>query len=498
MNARAANRYVVAIIGLLFVAAIAAVAATVRFWLDPWQPLAVFVVFGVGPLLFWAMVGSLVFDPSKATDGVVASDAPPLGERVKISLVPILVGALGFGGILCSWFSPAVRVEALEISTEQRLVGTLEEALRDPDDGVRMAACEGIRDVGSEISALVLIDRLGDQSEEVVDCALQSLPNTHGNAPYPVRVAAGGWFRELMDASQGELEGDRACQLTERLRAAERVGVDFAPVLLLECAVGANSVPARECCSQSFRGTLGADGEPPMVLPSLATLAKTEFVAHIPALLQNTFGAEAHHEQVRQSLRLEGVRTAAWTLAAGCEALQTAGAQWREPVSSAIASVVSDDQCQIPPATEGTVRLWTAVCSEVLGPTDVELADGGEGERLCVGIRRAIAADAVNEARYASLRALRAAREPDRRFEMMRALLDYSKASRVRRASPEAKNIALGTRESPIGEGRRHLFGAVLGRARSESRPAHHDQVFEAMEDFVRTGKGPANASSPQ
>lgn len=479
---RAATRYRVAIVGLLGLAGALTLGAAVRLWLPPWVPLAVFCLLGVAPLLFWAALGAFLFDPSKATDGVVRGDSPPLLRRLRLALTPVLLAGLAGAPVMALWYVPQVRAAVAHVSTSQRLSGALEGALVDDHPTVRLAACEGLAALKDDNSSN-LLTRLSDESDEVVECALTTIPS-FPNAPRELSVAAATWHGELTHPEAVEsLTGDRACVLSNRLRVAERKGVAQSPMYLLGCALEAPSGAAQECCAQSFRAMLGgSDVEPVMVMRSPGEMLHGGFLRSLPALLLATHSDQPDWEQKRTALRLGTPSSRAWSMAIGCEALNIAGAGQRHAISAAMADAVSSDSCQIGPATETTVRLWEAVCSRLYSFDQVTQADGTEDDRFCSAINGTLVMDATNDARRTTQAALRSAREPDRRRAMMSALLSYS--GRMANAMMEQDSG-----QKPAGKGSGAAFDLpTLGGGGAAMKPGEATDMFSRMVEMFAGG----------
>ena len=479
MDERLPKRLWIAIIALLALAAVLTLALSIYWWVEPWVPVVAFVVLGVGPVLASTAFSSLIFDPTKTSDAIVSSDAPPLGRRLRLALAPVCIGALIFGALVSTWFVSDVRAEVVRSVAAQRMLETTERALADRDADVRRAACEN----GAALAAGALSSRmvalLEDDDEDVVECAVAALPTVdHGGAPDIVTHAAQSWYSELMTQPDPE----RACRLAQRLRVADRAGVATATSRLMQCALAAETQPSRECCAQSFRAAMGgSDVEPRMILPPPESLVDGGFLPHVSSLLFASHAQGPEAEEHRQALRLGSPTSSAWALAVGCEGLANGGAQWRDEISGEIAASVSSDRCRLAPATERTVRLWLAVCSEVFSPIAVEVADGTEPERFCRGVRGAIALDAVNEAKQTTHRAVRNAVQPDRRAAMLARLLDYSAydaddSANAHRAAVEASRGDTGTMSS------RAIVKRLEGMLGADEDP----EMRKMLEAFVR------------
>lgn len=420
MSKKVPIRYWLVISGLLALAFALTAVASVRWWASPWQPVVAFVTLGVAPMAFWAFLGAFVFDPTRTRNGIVDENAPSLRDRMRLALVPLMFAAAVFTAAALVWTAPSVRVSTVGAASEGRMVDAVAEALKDPAPQVRVAACEALRESGADSAGLQLAERLFDPSEEVVDCALEALSPGYLN-PVTLAMVESAWARELM--TEEEMEPDRACRVAARVRAGDRLGLERATTDLLSCSLSAPSEPARECCAQAFRSVLGpAEATPSMILPPPAQMIRAGFLPHVARLIYASTGDDENVERRREQLRLNPESQATWAFALGCEGLTVGGATWRDEISTAMALGASNEQCQLLPATERTVRLWTAVCSTMFADGAVETATPAE---FCQAVTDAVAVDAVNEAQRETHQALRAARAPGARRAVIESLLDY-------------------------------------------------------------------------
>lgn len=421
-KATSARRLKFVIFTLMLLAAALVLVAAMRFWLAPGTPLLLFAILGVCPIFFWTLIGAFVFDPSKTSDAIVRRSSPPLRERLRMAMVPVAVSALVAGLLVASWWLPSVRAVLASGLASQRYVVAAEGALKDPSVDVRLAACEGLSAQGVDAS-VELLHSLRDVDERVVTCALNALP-AYTVAPPSLGGIATAWSSELM-AGEG-LSGDRACMLSDRLRVADRKGFNRASMQLMSCALDATDAPARECCAQSFRALLGGqDVEPAMVMLPPEQLVLSGFAPTIPSLLLATHDDDPQWDMRRVAMQLGTPSSRAWSMAIACEALQVGGAQVRTPLSEAMAAAVSSDSCVIGPADEKTVRLWNAVCDDLYTPERITNATGEESDVFCNAISGTLVVDASTNARQHVQHALRRAKAPESRANLMRALLTY-------------------------------------------------------------------------
>ena len=433
MSQRVPRRYWTAILGLVALAFAVTLGATVRFWLAPWQPLIALACLGVAPVAFWAFVGAFVLDPTRTRQAIVGSEAPPLSERFRLALLPVAVAALPALGLAASWRVADVRAVVVEVAGAQRLTAGVAGALVDPHADVRLAACRSLEAGGAGAASLELGGRLADPDERVVDCALAAMqPGAVDGVA--VSLASAAWTSELV--RREDLPAERACQLAARVRSTERLGLDHAPLALFQCGLSAASAEGRECCAQAFRASLG-NASPSMVLPSPATLVRTALLGSVPQLVSLAFSRDDRQVRQRQQLRLHTPQEQAWALAVGCEALSQ-GLVARHPVSRAMADAIHGDTCEVEPATESTVRVWTAACSTVFDDDARDIAEAAP-QALCHAVRGALTADAANTAQRQVMHAVRTGEHPDRRYAMLQLLLDYS-AKQAASAPHEAED----------------------------------------------------------
>ncbi len=421
MTHKVPRRYWFAVTSLLGFAFLVVVGITVQRWVPAWIPPIGFAVFGLGPLVFYGFLGAFIFDPTKTSDAIAGKTAPRVGQRLRLTFEPIVAVGLLFLLLTTMWTHTGVREAVATAAGEWRMTSTLGRALYDPEADVRFAACEALDAGGREAVDLQLAERLNDPDDRVVDCVLGTMAKRE-QAPFVLAMVADRWATELVHTEK--MDGDRACRLSHRVGVSDQLGYAPASMRLFECSLQAKSDSARDCCAQSFRGLLGPAGATaPALLPDVASMIQMGFTDSVPRLLEVIYSEEPREAFIRQQLRLDGPNERAWALSLACEGLTEGGARWRPTLSNVVADAVSSPQCHLDPATETTVRLWTAACSQHFDE-DLVVTESPE-LAFCEAVQGAVVADAVVEGQGLMSQAMRQARMPQAAGGLLRALLDY-------------------------------------------------------------------------
>jgi hypothetical protein len=355
-------RYWLVILLSQLVGAAVILGVCVWFWHASWIAAAVFIAFMVLPVLFHAVLGSFGLDPTKTRDAFVTStsDAPPLGQRIRIAALPVFIaGSLGTA-LLLSFLIPGVRIAILEKTSAERWQIPAENALWDVDPEVRLAACAAIREHSADVSGPALLDALGND-ENLASCIMPTL--TVGGEHIVLSWRQGQWFEALMHDKKS---GEHMCELAGHLFHADRLGAPTAIPQLFSCAAAASTPEAQECCTQalsSIRKTGQADITELLATPeTFATSTYAYYTPHFLKLLDTTHSSAP--------TRLTGPNYRQWVVKLACHTLQVAPRDLWTTFEPMFSEATSSQTCHAPELTDDTLRLWQATCARWTDPQD--------------------------------------------------------------------------------------------------------------------------------
>lgn len=354
------------------------------FWHTSWIPVAVYVAFMVLPVLFHAVLGSVGLDPTKTKDALVTSgsDAPSVGERMRIAALPILVAAsLGIASLL-AFLLPSTRIAVVETTSAQRWQIPAENALWDVVPEVRVAACAAIRQYSADVSSPALLDALGND-ENLAPCIMPTLTVGGENMVLAWRQAQ--WFDTLMHQ---ENTGEHMCETAGYLYHADRIGAATAVTQLFTCAAAASTPQAQECCAQSL-SSIRKTGQTDItqLMPTPELMANSPYAQYAPQFLNVAHAVDA---SPLSSLSADPFKR--WSLELACQTLQTAPRDLWLQLEPTFSQALSSNTCRAPKLNDDTLRLWQATCARWTDPQETP-------ETLCLQMSDVTLGDALNRAR---------------------------------------------------------------------------------------------------
>ncbi|MEZ4460638.1 MAG: hypothetical protein R3E66_13100 [bacterium] len=412
--------------------ALVALGGAIYFWSTSFLALAVFLGLMVLPIVFYASVGSVGFDPTKSRDAIVAADAPTIGRRVWIATSPVLLFGVLFTLLIGSFQLGAVRKSLVIYASEHGYAEVAEKGLFDPDQTVRISACETIAEHSADSSSLAL-SRAIQYDDALADCAMQAINS--GAPDIMMEFHASRWEEELLAGTQ-QAPPERMCSLAKRLYHADRIGVPSAMPRLMTCATEADASAARECCAQSL---IAAKGEAPSLvslLPTPEAFSTSSFVDRLPAYLRATRREPTN--SVEAALAMNSAPMQSWSIRAGCTTLSTQDFM-RDELTAALRDASQTAACDPPAVTPGSMRMWETACQAVTPLTP----EADVPETLCRAAKHTIVNDSNLAANLAIKRAIAAARQPQRDAELTKAIFDYVGSSA--KTIPNAQKLIVPT-----------------------------------------------------
>ena len=394
--------------------ALVALGGAIYFWSTSFFALAVFLGLMVLPIVFYASVGSVGFDPTKTREAIVAADSPPIGRRVWIATSPVMVFGLLFSLLIGSFQVTAVRTALVTHASQNGYAEVAEKGLFDEDATVRMSACESIAEHSADSSSLAL-SRAIQYDDALADCAMQAINS--GAPDIMMEFHASRWEEELLAGTQ-QAPPERMCSLAKRLYHADRIGVPSAMPRLITCATQADASAARECCAQSL---ISAKADAPSLvslLPTPEAFATSSFVDRLPSYLQASRREPTN--SVEAALAMNSAPMHSWGVRSACIALSTQEFM-RDELTAALRDASQTDTCDPPAVTPGSMRMWETACQALTPQTP----EADVPETLCRAAKHTIVNDSNLAANLAVKRAISAARQPQRDAELTRAIFEY-------------------------------------------------------------------------
>lgn len=349
---KAPLRYWVTVFAMQGLIAASILGVSVWQWHLSWLPLALFVGFTVLPLLFYATIGAVALDPTKKKDAIVKVDSPSLGVRVRVTLIPLLLAAAVYCGLIASFLIPSVRSLIVEEAAAARWSLPAEQALLDPSPEVRETACQTIQTHSASLSTPVLLEALS-VSEDLDHCIMPAISFGGDHPVLAWRQAQ--WSGTLMSS---DLRGEEMCQMASHLFHADRVGAPSALMQLFTCATGAKSPQARECCTQTLTSIRQGE-ELTAFLPTPEAVLETNFTEHLGTYIRATFDESSNIQ------RLSSPSLESWAIELACLGAQR-HTQRTVSVRDVFPDAISTDSCTAPVFDANTIPIWRDTCQEWL------------------------------------------------------------------------------------------------------------------------------------
>lgn len=414
MANRAPIRYWTAIAVTQGLAALATLGGAIYFWRTSLLPLAVFVGIMVLPITFYAAVGSIALDPTKTRNAWVHTESPSFGRRLAVSTLPVIFFGVLYSIAIVCFLLADVRAYIVVTASTQGYYQIAERGLFDEAPSVRQAACSAVAEHSAESSTPALT-RAMQYDDDLADCAMEAMGD--GAPDVLLDYQAAGWENELMSMSS-EDEPQRACRLSRRLFHADRIGLPSAIPRLMTCAIDASAPAARECCAQSLVTTLRDAPNIATLLPPPETFATSSFVERLPTYLRASTTEPTNSLEATIGFSSPSMR--AWTTRAACGALPRSD-HLREALTRGIIASVKSDNCEPPPYTDASARMWETACTVIAPETPAPDIPGA----VCKSAQHVIIQDSMTATHLAVFRAVSKAAQPSRDAEITRAIFTY-------------------------------------------------------------------------
>lgn len=414
MAQRTPTRYWIVIGTTQGLAALAVFLGAVYFWSTSLLPLAVFLGVMVLPTAFYAAVGAFAIDPTRTKNGLVDEHSPTVGRRLILATTPVLVFGTVFSAGVLTFQLPEIRTSMVEIGSSHGFYHVAEAGLFDDDADVRLASCRAVATHSAETSTPALAQAM-NFDDNLADCALESMGPAAADIMLEFHTSR--WETELMSMSPDD-PPERACQLSQRLFHADRIGLVSAVPRLLTCTTGADAPAARQCCAQSL---VTAKADAPSVaeiMPAPQTFASSNFLDRLPDYMQASRVDPT--QSVEVALGLTSVNMAAWMMRTSCAGLALRE-DLRYGLTERLASSVDSPTCEAPEVNPTTLRLWQRACESV----PAETSDAELGPAICQRANELVLNDTMLAAETEVVRALARAKHPQRARNLTHALLNY-------------------------------------------------------------------------
>jgi serine/threonine-protein kinase len=369
---------------------VAITVATVHAWLRPaWLPAAAFLAIVCVPVVGWRMLSA------------------PESTRIRAAM-----GALSTGFVFlltaAAWMATPVRAVVAETVAALELQGPAGKALFDPDPAVASAVCRGLERSELRLPQDVVAQKLSSTQPDSAACLVEQLDPQATRTKVVLDYLIPRWSEELRHAAASE-EEDQVCDKTKWMARAIKLSGRDADLSLLDCALRAEAVPARQCCTQAFRLLAMGQTSVAMSLPPAETAVDNGGVGVAEFLTAIWRGEAEVDTELRQTLELDAPGTRAWVLSVHCEALARSSTTAAADSSLANLKSLVATKCELPANIDQEHAVWASACQWFFEERRFWEATGAEDALLCREVAGGVGAVTFRAARNDVKKAVEAA-----------------------------------------------------------------------------------------